>query len=79
MVVCLYHLGILAILHGLDEGGVAVDFHHNHDVLVATKRLDVELACLVREHGFEYHVSLGVHIVLILAMEVVLHVSNSAA
>ncbi len=51
-IVCLYHLGILAVLHGLKKDGIPVDFHHNHDVLVATKRLNGELACLVREHGF---------------------------
>ncbi len=38
-VVCPYHLGILAALHGFDKDGIAIDFHHNHDVLVATKRL----------------------------------------
>jgi hypothetical protein len=65
-----YHLGILAVLHGLDKDGNAVDFHHNHDVLVATKRLDGELACLVREHDFAYHVRLGVHVVHLLIMEV---------
>jgi hypothetical protein len=47
---------ILAVLHGLNEDSVAVDFHHNHDALVATKRFGGELACLVREHGFAYHV-----------------------
>jgi hypothetical protein len=41
-VVCLYHLGILAVLHGFHKDGVAVDFHHNHDVFVSTKRSDGE-------------------------------------
>jgi hypothetical protein len=65
-----YHLGILAVLHGFHEDGVAVDFHHNHDVFVSTKRSDGESACLVREHGFAYHVHLGVHIENLIAMEV---------
>jgi hypothetical protein len=69
-VVCPYHLGVLVVLHGLDEDGIAVDFHHNHDALVATKRLDGELVCLVGEHGFAYHVCLGVRIQHLLAMEV---------
>ncbi len=69
-VVCLYHLGVLAVLHGLDKDGIAVNLHHNHDVFVATKTSDRELACLVEEHGFAYHVRLGVHIVHLLAVEV---------
>ncbi len=69
-VVCPYNLGILAVLHGFHEDGVAVNFYHNNDVFVTTKRLDGELACLVREHGFAYHVHLGVHITNLLAVEV---------
>ncbi len=69
-VVCPYHLGILAVFHEFHEDGVAVNFHHNHDVFVATKRSDGELACLVGEHGFAYHVHLGVHIANLLAVEV---------
>jgi hypothetical protein len=46
-VVCPYHLGILMVLRGLDKDGIAIDFHHNHDVLVASKRMDGELAGLV--------------------------------
>jgi hypothetical protein len=69
-VVCPYHLGILAVLHGFRKDGVAVHFHHNHDVFVSTKRSDGDLACLVREHGFAYHIRLGVHIKCLLAMEV---------
>ena len=61
--VCPYHLGILAVLHGLNKDSFAVNCHHNHHVLVATKRLDGKLACLVGEHGFAYHVRLGVHVV----------------
>ncbi len=69
-VVRLYHLGVLAVLHGLKEDGVAINFHHNHDVLVASKRLDGELAGLVGEHGFAYHIRLGVHVAHFLAVEV---------
>jgi hypothetical protein len=68
-VVCLYHLGILVVFHGFNKDGVAVDFHHNHDVFVSKKRSDGELACLVGEHGFAYHVRLGVHIPNLLAVE----------
>jgi hypothetical protein len=67
-VVCPYHLGILAVLHGFHEDGVAVHFHHNHDVFVFMKRSDGELACLVREHGFAYHVRLGIHIANLLVV-----------
>jgi hypothetical protein len=69
-VVCLYHLGILAVFHRFNEYGIAVDLHHNHDEFVAMKRLDGELACLVGEHGFAYHVHLGVHIAYLCSMEV---------
>ncbi len=69
-VVCPYHLGVLAVLYGLNVDGVAVDFHHNHDVLVATTRSDGELACLVGEHSFAYQVHLGVHLMHLLAVEV---------
>jgi hypothetical protein len=52
-VVCLYHLGILAVLHGLNQDGTnAINFHHNQDILVALKRLGGELACFVGENGF---------------------------
>ncbi len=69
-IVCLYHFVIFAVLHGFNEDGVDVDFHHDHDVFVAAKRSDGELACLVGKCGFLYHVHLGVHIVYFLAMEV---------
>jgi hypothetical protein len=71
---------VLVVLHGLDEDGVAINFHQHHDVLVAMKRLGGKLACLVGEHGFVYHVRLGVHVAHFLAMEgEVSHVSNGAA
>ncbi len=69
-VVCPYHLGVLAVLHGLNKDGLTIDFHHNHDVLVASERLGGELAGLFREHGFAYHVRLGVHVAHFLAVEV---------
>jgi hypothetical protein len=69
-VVCPYQLGNLVVLHGLNKDGVAIDFHHDHDVLVASKRLGGELAGLVGEHCFAYHVHLGVHVVHFLAVEV---------
>jgi hypothetical protein len=60
--VCLCHLGILLVLHGLDKDIIAINFHHNYDVLVSLERSDGELAGLVGEHGLAYHVCLGVHI-----------------
>jgi hypothetical protein len=60
----------LFISSRLKEDGVAIDSHHDHDVLVASKRLDGEMAGLVGEHGFAYHVHLGVHVAHFLAMEV---------
>ncbi len=69
-VVCLYHFVIFAVLHRFNEDGVAVNFHHDHDVFVAMKRSDGELACLVGKRGFLCHVRLGVHIVYFLAVEV---------
>jgi hypothetical protein len=36
-IACPYHFGVLAVLHGHNKDGVAVNFHHNHDVLVATR------------------------------------------
>ncbi len=68
-VACPYQLGVLAVLCGLDKDGVTIYFHYNHYVLVASKRLGGELASLVGEHGFAYHVRLGVHIMHFLAIE----------
>ncbi len=72
---CPYHLGILAVLHGLNKDGIAINFHCNHDVLAASSRSGRELACLVGEHGFAYHVHLGVHIAHLLACHVCLGVN----
>jgi hypothetical protein len=68
-VVCPY-LGVLAVLHGLDKDGFANNFHHNHDVIVDSKRSDGELSGLVGEHGFAYHVRLGVHFAHFFTVEV---------
>ena len=65
----MYHLLILAALHGFNEYGVAVDFYHNHDVLVASLRTRGELACLIGEHGFAYHVCVGVDVAHFLTLE----------
>jgi hypothetical protein len=69
-IVCPHHLGVLVVLHGLDKDAVPVDFYDKHDVLFASKRSVGELAGFVREHGFAYHVHLGVHVAHFLAMEV---------
>ena len=58
----MYHFRVLAALHELNEVGVAVDFHHNHDALVALLGLHRELTCLIGEHGFVYLVCLGVDV-----------------
>ncbi len=68
-IVCSYHFLILAALHWLNKDGVTVDFHHDHYVLVASLRLRGELACLIGEHGFTYHVCLGVDILSFLTTE----------
>ncbi len=68
-VIGLYHLHILATFHGFDKDGVAVNFHHHHDIFVALLQLSRELDCLVREHGFLYLVHFGVGIAYFLAME----------
>ncbi len=64
-----YHFPILAALHGLNEDGVAVDFHHNHDVLVTLLRTRRELTCLIGEHGFAYSVCFGVDVSNFLTVE----------
>ncbi len=38
-VICLYHLRILATFHGFNEDGLAVNFHHQHDIFVALLQL----------------------------------------
>ncbi len=68
-VVRAYHFFILAALHGLNKDGVAVDFHHNHDVLVALLRTCRELTCLIGEHGFVHPVCFGVDVSNFLTME----------
>ncbi len=68
-VVHAYHFLILAALHGLNKDGIAVDFHHNHDVLVASLRTRRELICLIGEHGFAYPVCFGVDVLNFLTME----------
>ncbi len=64
-----YHLHILAIFYGFDKDGIAVNFHHHHDIFVALLQLRRELARLVGEHGFAYLVHFGVDIAYFLAME----------
>ena len=54
---------------GSSEYGVTVDFHYNHDVLVALLRTCGELACLIGEHGFVYHVCFGVDVAHFLTVE----------
>ena len=62
-------ISFLAAFHGLSEDGVAVDFHHNHDVLVATLRARRELTCLIGEHGLADTVCFGVDVANFLSME----------
>jgi hypothetical protein len=64
-----YHLRIFATCHGFDKDGVAVDFHHHHDIFVASLGLHRELTRLVGEHGFAYLVCFGEDIPYLLAME----------
>ncbi len=65
----MYHFLILAALHGLNKDDIALNFHHNHDVLVALLRTHRELTCLIGEHGFAYHVRLGVDVSNFLTVE----------
>jgi hypothetical protein len=64
-----YHFLILADCHGLNEDGVDVDFHQNHDVLVATLQTRRKFTCLIGEHGFAYTVCFGVDVSHFLSME----------
>jgi hypothetical protein len=48
---------------------MAFNFHHNHDVLVASLRTHGVLACLTGEHGFVYHVCFGVDVAHFLTPE----------
>ncbi len=64
-----YHLCIIATFHGFNKDGIAVDFHHHHDIFVASLQSCRELACLVGEHGFAYFVHFGVDVAYFLAME----------
>ena len=50
------------VLDGFDKYGTTVDFHHNHDVLVACLRAEWELTCLVGEDGVSYVVNVGVDV-----------------
>ena len=59
----------LRLFSGLNEDAVAVDFHHNHDVLVAALQARRELTCLIGEHGFAYPVCFGVDVLNFLAVE----------
>ena len=70
-VVHAYHFLILAALHGLNKDGIAVNFHHDHDVLVALLRTHRELICLIGEYGFAYPVCFGVDVSNFLTMELV--------
>ncbi len=64
-----YHFLILAALHGLNKDGIAVNFHHNHDVLVALLRTRRKLTCSIGEHGFAYPVCFGVDVLNFLTVE----------
>ncbi len=68
-IIRLNYLRILATFHGFDKDGVAADFHHHHDIFVASLQSRRELACLVGEHGFAYLVHFGVDITYFFAME----------
>ncbi len=68
-IVCAYHFLILVARHGLNKDGVAFDFHHNHDVLVASLRTRRESTCLIGEHGFAYPVCFGVDVSNFLTVE----------
>mmetsp|Transcript_13999 Transcript_13999/g.31870 ORF Transcript_13999/g.31870 Transcript_13999/m.31870 type:complete len:264 (-) Transcript_13999:1119-1910(-) len=64
------HFFVGATGHRLDKDGVAVDFHHEHDVLVARLRRDGEAAGLIGEEGVLGFVDLDVDVADLLSSEV---------
>ena len=48
--ICSCKFRVYAILDGLHQDGVAVNFHHDHYVLVALSGSGGELPCLVRKY-----------------------------
>ena len=45
------HFGVFSARHWFDEDCTAVDFDHNHEILVATDQFDRKFACLVGVDG----------------------------
>ena len=41
------YLGVRSVLHWCDKCGVAVNFHHDHDVLLSSLRMEGEATSLV--------------------------------
>jgi hypothetical protein len=57
-----YHLVVLPAVHGLEQDGIAIDFDHHHDILVAPVRSGGELSGLVGKDGFTDIVDGGVDV-----------------
>ena len=64
-------LDIFLVLDWLNEYGAAVDFNHDHDVLVASLGPGGEFACLVGKDGLSGVVHLGVDITYFAALELI--------
>ena len=62
--VCVIELGIFLVLEGFNEYGAAVDFDHDHDVLIASLGACGEFSCLVSEGGFSGVIYFGVDVAL---------------
>ena len=62
-------LGIFAVLEWFNEYGAAVDFDHDHDVLMAGLGASGEFPCLVGEDGVSVVIHFGVDVTLLSATE----------
>ena len=67
--VCSRSFRIFANLQRFDENGIAVDFDHNHKILVAPLGFLEELSCLIRKNGFTDIVDLREEVSLFLSMQ----------
>ena len=64
------HLGVTLACHGFNQDGVAVDFHHDHDVPFATARRDKEPPRLVGVERLPGLVHFDVHVTFLFSRKV---------
>ena len=60
---------ILSTIERLEQNGIAVYFHHDHNIFVATLGLDWILFGLIGEDGFSDIIDFGEDVLFFLAME----------